>query len=155
MKARNDVQDKEFTPLFFQVHLAPGRLVYKQKVLWRLWKWRQRRRVNRIQNRRKDGTFQLHKGGKEVHVYFWLYMSKILFPVNILLKVLNNFFFVVVIGELLNMQSLKVLEENRKKKKTNIAKFRFQLRKLILGANCRTHASWVSIHWRQVNWPGI
>lgn len=44
-------------------------------------------------------------------------MSKILFPVNILLKVLNNFFFVVVIGELLNMQSLKVLEENRKKKK--------------------------------------
>ena len=69
-------------------------------------------------------------------------MSKILFPVNILLKVLNNFFFVVVIGELLNMQSLKVLEENRKKKKkTNIAKFRFQLRKLILGANCRTHAS--------------
>ena len=68
-------------------------------------------------------------------------MSKILFPVNILLKVLNKFFFVVVIGELLNMQSLKVLEENRKKKKTNIAKFRFQLRKLILGANCRTHAS--------------
>ena len=131
-------------------HLVPGRLAYKQKVLWKLWKWRQRkRRVNRIKHRRKDGTFQLHNGGKEVHVYFWLYKSKILFPVNILLKVLNVF----VVSELLKMQSLEVLEENRKKKKK--AKFRFQLRKLILGINCRTHVSWISGHWRQVNWPGI
>ena len=85
--------------------------------------------------------------------YIWV---KFYFQLTFYSKYLTTFFVVVVIGELLNMQSLKVLEENRKKKKkTNIAKFRFQLRKLILGANCRTHASWVSIHWRQVNWPGI